>query len=635
MRILPSVALAALVLNTPGLANAQEGPFTFLGQLILAAGLSPAPEAALPRSVTVIEGDEIRERGIDQAAEVLRSVPGVAISRDSGPGGMTQLRLRGTETRHTQIILDGVRIDTAQDGYADLGGLQAADIERIEVIRGPQSAFFGSNTIGGVVSITTRRATEPGFSGQVGLEVGSNSTTGLDFQLGYRGERGGLTLSGIMRNDGGWDISGTPGGDRDSLRNRTLNLSGDWQLTDEWRIGFLLRGRNQSYDFDRFNFGVPTIPEIVTDADFAGAVQERIGSVFAEGDLIDGRLRLTLRASKFRFDRQVTASFNSDSSTDREEFAIRVQWALDGATVDSARHTLGFALDRLSESYTDIGRDLDFGPRSVTGIALDYRGELAEGLDVQLGLRRDRNSDFRDATTWSAGLSYALADSGTRFRVSGGSAVQNPSLIAQFGFFNTFRGNPTLRPERSQGWDIGVDQQVLGSSGQISLTYFDNRIFDLIGTETVAGITRPVNIDGTSRQRGVELGFDADVTERVRLRGAYTFTDARNPAGDRLLRRPRHEAALGLDWQATVDTSLSVDLRRVVNNLDTRALPDFTSVPFRLPDYTRVDVSATHRLNDRVSLHARVHNLTDRRYQEVLGYATQPRTLYVGLRANF
>ena len=170
MRHLTTAAAAAAFLTVPAAASAQDnasdGPFRFLGRLILAAGLSPAPEAAVPRAVTVVTGEDMRARGIDQLADALRFVPGIAISRDSGPGGMTQLRMRGTETRHTQIILDGVRIDTAQDGYADLGGLQAADIERIEVIRGPQSAFFGSNSIGGVVSITTRRATEPGVSGQ-------------------------------------------------------------------------------------------------------------------------------------------------------------------------------------------------------------------------------------------------------------------------------------------------------------------------------------------------------------------------------------------------------------------------------------------------------------------------------------
>mgnify|MGYP000176561175 CR=1 FL=1 len=645
MRHLTTAAAAAAFLTVPAAASAQDnasdGPFRFLGRLILAAGLSPAPEAAVPRAVTVVTGEDMRARGIDQLADALRFVPGIAISRDSGPGGMTQLRMRGTETRHTQIILDGVRIDTAQDGYADLGGLQAADIERIEVIRGPQSAFFGSNSIGGVVSITTRRATEPGVSGQAGIEAGSDGTVGLDFQVGFREARGGLTLSGIARNDGGWDISDSPGGRRDGLRNRTLTLSGDWQVTEAWRAGFMLRARNQGYDFDRFVFGAPTVPGIIVEADYTGVVQERIGSVFAEGDLAEGRLRLSLRASSFRLDRKTFDGFPSDTTTDRTEFAVRGVWALDGGTLDTARHTLGFGVDRMSEGFVNNDPALVFNPnqlirqsRRVIGVALDYRGELAEGLDVQAGVRRDLNDAFRDATTWSLGLSYAIPATGTRLRVSGGTAVQNPTLFAQFGFANTFVGNPDLRPERSRGWDIGVDQSILGGQGTVSVTLFDNRIFDLIGSAATPDGTTPVNVVGTSRQRGAELGLDAQVHDRVRLRAAYTYTRARNPAGERLLRRPRHEATLGVDWQATDATRVSLDLRRVVDNLDNE-FSTFVGVPVRLPDYTLVNLSASHRINDRLELTARVNNLTNRRYQEVLGYATQPRTAYVGLRSSF
>lgn len=640
MRILPSVALAAAILGIPGASSAQEEPITFLGRLILAAGLSPSPEAALPRAVTVITGDEIRERGIDQAVEAIRSQPGVAVNRSGGPGSLTQLRLRGTEGRHVQVILDGVRLDPAQNGEFDFAGLQTADIERIEIIRGPQSVFFGSNTIGGVVSITTRQATEPGLSGGLGIEAGSDGTTAQNFQLGLRGERGGLTFSGVARNEGGWDIAdvfGTGGGTRDGMRNRTLNLAGDWQLSDDWRIGFLLRGRNQRNDSDAFNFGAADIEGIVTDADNVANLQERIGSVFAEGDLIDGRLRLTLRASRFRLDTQRFGSGvqNGDDRADRTEIALRGVYALDGATAEMARHTLGFGLDRISESYTDFDRGLTFGPRRTTGLALEYRGNLAEGLDVQAGIRHDLNDRFSNTTTWSLGVSYAFAESGTRLRASAGTAVQNPTLFGQFGFSNNFVPNPDLRPERSRGWDLGIDQDLFGGRAQLSFTLFDNRITDLISsTASAAGFT-PINLDGTSRRQGAELGLDAALTDRLGLRLAYTYTDARSPEGARLVRRPRHEATLGLDWQATDMTRVSLDMRRVQDNLDTRFFPDFSSQAVRLPDYTLFNLSATHRLNDRVSLHARINNLTDRRHQEVLGYAAQPRTVFVGLRASF
>ena len=650
MRILPSVALAALVLNTPGLANAQEGPFTFLGQLILAAGLSPAPEAAVGRTVDVITADDIADRGIDQAVEALRRVPGVAVNRLGGPGGQTVVRLRGTEARHTLVIIDGVRMDQAQQGTFYWEGLQAADIERIEVVRGPQSVFFGSNTIGGVVSITTRRATEPGTGGRVGIEAGSDGTLGLDFAAETRSERGGIGLSGVLRNEGGFDISATPGGQDDGMRNRTLNLSGDWQLTDEWRLGFLLRGRNQINEFDPpAPFGSPSI---LIDEDREIDLRERIASVYAEGDLADGRLRLNLRASRFQLDSDVFGPVGgargqlSGDRTRRTELALRGVAALDGGTVDTARHTLGFGIDRTDEDYRATflpPNDPFFDPallelrrRSLTGLALEYRGNLAEGLDLQLGLRRDLNDRFANFTTWSAALSWSIPGTDTRLRGSAGTGVQNPTFLQQFGFApSQFVGNPDLRPEQSRGWDLGVDQGLPGGRGTVSLTLFDNRLTDEIQYDCSAfPVCTVVNDPGRSRRRGVELGFETELSAGLRLRGSYTYLDARDSAGARVIRRPRHEAGLALDWDATAATRLGLELRHVADNLDTDFRP-FPAVTDRLPDYTLVNLTAQHRINDRVSLHARINNLTDRRYQEVLGYAAQPRTFYVGLRANF
>jgi len=646
MRFLTSATLAAAVLSAPAPAAAQETVFQFLGRVILAAGLSPAPEAALGRSVTVITGDELQERGIDQAVEALRYVPGVAVSRLGGPGAQSVVRLRGTEARHVLVMIDGVRMDQAQQGTFYWEGLQTADIERIEVIRGPQSVWFGSNTIGGVISITTRRDAEPGVSGRIGTEAGSDGTLGLDFGVSMRGERGGLSVSGVARNEGGFDVSGTPGGQADGMQNRTLNIAGDWQLTDDWRLGFLLRGRDQRNEYDpNAPFGSPGI---LIDEDRYLDLNERIASLFAEGDLVDGRLRLSLRASRFTLGTDVFGPPGqlSGDLTRRTELSLRGVWALDGGTPDTAGHTLGFGIDRTTEDYRATflpQNDPFFDPalltrrsRTLTGLALEYRGNLAEGVDLQLGLRRDLNDRFANATTWSSALSWSIPGTGTRIRASAGTGVQNPTFIQLFGFSpGQFIGNPGLIPERSQGWDLGIEQSVAGGRGTVSATLFSNVLTDEIVFDCSDWPRcTSVNAPGRSPRRGVELAFDGQVTDTVRLRAAYTYTDARTAAGDRAIRRPRHEASLGIDWDITDRTRLSLDARRVADNLDTDFRP-FPAVTDRLPDYTLVNLSANHRINDRVSLTARVNNLTDRRYQEVLGYNGQGRTFYVGLRAEF
>jgi len=641
MRILSSAALAAAILSIPVATAAQpvpvqQTPFQFLGRLILAAGLSPAPEASLGRSVSVVTAADIEARGIDQAVEALRTVPGVAVNRLGGPGGQTVVRLRGTEARHVMVMIDGVRMDQAQQGTFYWEGLQAADIERIEVIRGPQSVFFGSNTIGGVVSITTRTAGEPGSRGRIGVEGGSDGTLGLDFGVETRGERGGLSLSGIIRDEGGHDISATPGGQADGMQNRTLTLAGDWQLTEAWRMGVVLRGRNQTNEFDPpAPFGSPSI---LQDGDRRLDLRERIASVFAEGDLADGRLRLTLRASRFRLasDAFGPAGLTSSDETRRTELSLRGLWALDGTTPDTARHTLAFGIDRTAESYRAAVPPLAVQARRLTGLSLEYRGELAEGLDLQLGVRRDLNDRFANFTTWSGALSWSIPGTETRLRASAGTGVQNPTFTQQFGFApESFIGNPNLLPEQSRGWDLGIDQGLMGGRATVSATVFHNRLTNEIVLDCAGWpVCTVFNDPGRSLRRGAELSFDGQVSDRLRLRAAYTYTDARLSTGARAIRRPLHEGSLGVDWDATDATRLTLDIRRVLNNLDTDFRP-FPAVTGRLPDITLVNLGASHRLNDRVTLTARVNNLTDRRYQEVLGYAGQPRTVYVGLRASF
>jgi vitamin B12 transporter len=643
MRILTPAALAATLLCSTTLAQAQG--IEFLGRMILAGGLSPAPEASFGRSVSVVTAEDIEERGITQAVEALRAMPGVAVSRAGGPGGQTVIRLRGTEARHVLVLIDGVRVDQAQQGTFYFEGLQAADIERIEVVRGPQSVFFGSNTIGGVVSITTRRAHEPGTRGRTGIEIGSDGTIGIEAGIETRGARGGLAVSGVARTEGGFDISGTPGGDIDGMQNRTLNVAGDWQLTDDWRIGFTARARRQRAEFDPAGpfGGAP-----VVDGDRHGETREQMASVFGEGDLMDGRLRLTLRASRFVTDNAIFAvgAQTSGDRTRRTELGARAVWALGDATVATAAHTLSFGIDHTIEDYRatffpplDPWFDpalLDLRSRANTGLAMEYRGELAPGLELQLGLRRDLNDGFANFTTWTSALSYALPESGTRLRASAGTGVQNPTFLQQFGYApSSFVGNPALQPEQSRGWDIGIDQSLGGGQTTLSASYFHTRItnaidYDFTGFPSVTSI----NLPGVSMRRGVEVSLDSQVTRTLRLRGSYTYTDARSPAGVRLIRRPMHEAGLTLDWQAREATRLSLEARHVAGILDTN-FNAWPSVTGPLPDFTLVHLSASHMLTDRLELTGRVYNLFDQGHQEVLGYNGQGRTFYVGIQARF
>jgi vitamin B12 transporter len=337
----------------------------------------------------------------------------------------------------------------------------------------------------------------------------------------------------------------------------------------------------------------------------------------------------------------------TDTTGRRQSARLRTTFALDAGTLADAAHTLTLALEAEKEGFRANDPDLVFDPsqleeRTRTNIAAvaEYRGELAPGLDLQIGLRHDANDRFADATTWSAGLSWRLPNGTTGLHASAGTGVQNPTLYEQFGFIpDQFQGNPDLRPEKSFGWDVGVEQTVLGGRGTIDVTYFQDRLTDEILTlfPPPDFIGTPVNDDGVSRRRGVEVEARVELTQALRLGLGYTYTDARDPDGRREVRRPMHQARLALDWAlpgGRTDLGLTVEHAAGRRDIDFTA-PSFGSGRIDLPDYTLVGLSARHRLSDRVELTARVTNLFDVRYEEVQGYAAEGLNAVVGVRTTW
>ena len=215
-----SFLLATTAAFTAASVQAQDAPVD-LGTLVLSGGLVPVESSALGRSSTVLTEQEIDTLNTRYVADVLRQVPGVAVSRTGSFGGLTQVRIRGHEGNHTLVLIDGVEVAAPNQGEYDFGGLLSADVERIEVLRGPQSSLYGSNAIGGVISITTKRATEPGFSGESGFVFGSDDTREARLALRYSDARGDLSFSAFGRDTGGFDFSGTSGGEDDGDLNRT------------------------------------------------------------------------------------------------------------------------------------------------------------------------------------------------------------------------------------------------------------------------------------------------------------------------------------------------------------------------------------------------------------------------------
>ncbi|MFC7703807.1 TonB-dependent receptor plug domain-containing protein [Plastorhodobacter daqingensis] len=622
---LPLLALCAAL---PSAAAAQG--IIALDEIIVSGGIAPLAADAYGRAHTVLTAEEIKRRGITTIQDALRALPGVSVS--SLGAGYTQVRIRGGEATHTLILIDGIKAAGGADEYV-LSGLETANIERIEVLRGPQSVFYGSNASAGVINIITRKG-GPGLSHGGAVEAG-NGAAGA-FHLSQRGARGGVALNLSARDDRGFDQSGSGGG-KDGVNRKTIGLAADWQATPDLTFGITLRRSTERYEYDATSWAATDAAGYVVDADLFGDRDEFQGGVWAEYVTLGGRLTHRLDYQDTIHEQRDNDGYDTRGQTRKLKY--RASLGLDGQPVGSAAHLLNL----LAEHQRDESTSAPGESRVMSSAALEYRAFLDNGLDLQAGLRHDANRSFSDFTSWTLGLSYQVPGQPFRLHASAGTGLVNPSFFELFADADygssVYVGNPGLRPEKNRGYDVGIEFQLPENRGIIDVTYFNESLEDEIESYLDGidnGIARFTfrNQTGKSPREGIELTARTQATDRLTLGANYTFLRARNPDGSVEVRRPRHELGLNASL-AVLDGRgfVSGDLRHVAGNFDTQFWGTYETV--ELPSYTVVNLAAGYDLNQNVRVTGRIVNLFDEAYSDVWGYASQGRTGYVGLQARW
>ncbi len=621
----PLSRLALCAAIAPLAVQAQTaGPASpiMLDTVVISGGLSPVAADAYGRAFTVLTADDIERRGLRTVQDALRTVPGVSVS--STGSSITQVRIRGAEANHTLVLIDGVQAAGGADEYV-MSSLETANIERIEVLRGPQSVFFGSNASAGVINIITRRGRSGTHYGGA-AEVGNGTAASGWFT--QRGPRGGLAFTASARDDKGFDQSGD-GGEKDGSDRQTIGLTGDWKPADDVTLGFTLRRAGEDYDYDAVNLGATDADSyLIDDPTLYGERTEVSGAAWAEYAMLDGRLthRLEVQGTVLKL------SDNGGDETRGETRALkyRLSYGLDGQPVESAAHLLNVMVERIDDE-NNAGPDFD---RRNTSVALEYRGFLDNGLDVQAGLRRDDNEVFQDFTSWNLGLSWRIPDTALRLHASAGRGLVNPAFYELYADDAFTVGNPDLRPERNTGFDIGIEAGLLDGRGLIDVTYFnetmDDEITYVFGAAPDGVRATYVNEVGESPREGVEVAARLQATDALDLGLTYTYLSAKGPDGSVEIRRPRHE--LGLTASLAVAGGrgrITADLRHVAGNYDTQFWGAFATE--ELPDFTVVNLTGGYDVTDSLRLTSRVVNLFDEEYSDVWGYASAGRTVHVGL----
>ena len=591
--------------------------------IVVTASRAEEDAAKTPASVTIIDGRRIERIGSPLVPDLLRLVPSVSVAVSGPAGSLTQVRIRGAEANHTLLFVEGIRANDPASGNEPRFELLNADLaSRIEVVRGPQSALWGSEAIGGVVAVT---GVTPGSGGtQAFAEFGSHSTwrgagrteagdTDRGFSLGIAGQ----TSNGINSVEGD--------GDRDGYSNVGLRGSGRYRLDPDFLIGGAGFAHWGTSEFDGFSNAFP-FPH--TDTLDNSKNRMAAGRLFLEAGNRDksyGVASASLLGSSNR-------NYVDDDPLNRTS-AKRRTLGLEGGH-SFGKHQLIAAVESERETFKVRG---DFPhqdqSRHHESIALEWSAQDMGPVSANVAVRHDIFSEFKDATTFRAALRAELGH-GLALAGSYGEGIAQPSFFDLFGFFPpTFTGNPSLKPESSHGGEISLRYSAEQFGG--SVTYFRQRLKDEIATIFLPDFSSTtINADSKSKRQGIELEGYYHHSDALRLSANYAWLDASEPGvGEGQLkeqRRPKHSgsvAADGVTGRFTYGAAIAYTSERTDTNFD--IIP---SALVKLDPYWLASARIAYKIADPVEVHLRVANAFDDDYQDVFGYRTEGRSIHAGVR---
>ena len=582
-------------------------------------------------SISQITLPQIEALSLPLVKDYLTLIPGVAVAQTGPLGAQTQIRIRGAEANHSISFIDGIEMnDPASSGEFRIDTLLSHGIERIEVLRGPQSALWGSQAIGGVISLTTRAPVRGSMlygelqGGSLGTVRGGAGGGWADDSISISGQLSGLSTDG-------YDIARV-GGDKDGYDNVTAHGRIEWKAVSELTLLLVGRHQDSTSRFDGFNFvtGVPRDEPLET--------QSRQTALRAEAALalLDGQW--TTRASFMgvradNINRRANA-FQNRSDGERDLFRLQSTGRVQAGNLT---HSLTGALDIETERFISSDANAQAASnqrqrRRQTSLVGEYRLSTSNGFAAGAALRHDMNDRFADATTVRFDAVAPIGD--VRLHAAFGTGIADPTFFDQFGFFpGSFQGNPNLVPERSRGVEAGIGWAAGGHSFDVTL--FDaNLTNEIIGTFNsntfIAGVA---NATGRSTRRGVEVAGRAELVKGLTLNTSYTYLDANQQqvAGSafvREVRRPRHSGSIALNYSGR-----QFDLSAAAAITGARGDTDFARfVPVTLPAYTLLTLAGAWHISPRIDLTVRVENALDASQVDVFAYRGPGFTAHGGIR---
>ena len=599
--VLSAVASAAL-------ADAAE-------EVVVTATRTPQPIAQVGSSISVIDAAEIERRQIAFIADALSTLPGVTVNRNGPFGGVASVRLRGMRSEQTLVLIDGIVVNDPSSPSAgfNFATLDPNDVERIEVLRGAQSTLYGSDAIGGVVNIITKRGQDK-FSARGFAEGGAYET--LRGGLTVRGRADAVdyqfSASGITANGNSKADARDGNTEKDGYDDVTVSGNVGVALADNLRVEGLLRYADSTTEYDSFGFITG-----VTDGDEESTAKELVAQGRATLKLFDDRLENILSVGYSDIDRDYFTDGVHNFGAVGKRRALEYQGNLQ--VIDEALLTIGAKSEEVR-----LRTDSDRADTTTNSVYAQLQLKPVEALNLVGGVRLDDHETFGSTTTARLAAAYNIAAAGTTLRASWGEGFKAPTPF-QLTFFCCGAPGPStdLEPEETKGWDVGIEQSFLNDKASVSVTYYyqtTRNLIDFVFPDGYVNIAR-------ARSKGVEATLKAALGDYVTVDGSFTHTLAVDRATDlRLVGIPKNAATLSVTVRPIEPLSVAVDGRYVSKKPGSWGTVD---------DWLRVDLRAGYKVSDMIEVYGRIENLFDVHYQEVFGFGTPGISAYGGVRATF
>jgi len=619
----------AVLLAAPFICRAQDATSTALSNseaetqgIVVSATRIETPEEESPATIDVIRSDDFEIKQTHRVADSLREVPGLSVVQSGSPGALTSVFTRGLRSEHTQVLLDGIPVNQGLQGAFNFGDLTTDNIDRIEIVRGPQSTLYGPRALAGVIQIFTKRGNgEP--TGDFSLEAGSNATV-----------RGTLTSSGSANQfDYSVGLSGLTT-DNERPNNQYRLWSGianlGWSPNEQLRLSTLVT-------YSLADLGLPNTISDPRPRDNFLTERWLVAPHLDYKPVEWWHHRLI-----FSYDEERQVNDPNDDG-----FVGPTRALFTRATVDYQNDLKPASWLTLTSgffySHVDAGEERPFVSQAFgqqptfisdeteqTSVFLQASVTPFKGLDLVAGGRYDHFNQFGDVWTYRFAGSYLIAKTDTHLHASVATGFSPPTPQDKI-----FGNNFGLEPEKNLGWDIGVEQRFCEGRVMVGLTYFHNDLSNVIGFN---GLFETLNL-GAARTQGIEAELRVTPITDLTILATYTYLDAENTSsaditqlpGARLPRRPRNEAYISASylWGKKLRTTIEAKF------VNAREELNFGGPNFDIEDYAFVNFAVEYEINKCVSIFARVNNLTNEQYSEVFGFPALGRTAYGGVKVKF